>query len=286
MDKDLINFPLVTIAIPIYNAEKYLKFAIQSVINQTYQNWELLLMEDGSTDKSTEIAMKYSLIDSRIKYISDGINKGLVYRLNQSVSIAQGSLYARMDADDIMSIDRIKRQVDCFKNNKQLDVCGCSSMLIDEHNNIIGSQNMANVSDMFMHPTVMGKTEWFIHNKYDEAAIRIEDRDLWLRTCRNSIFFNLPEALLFYRAFGTPSSSQNIESNRRLRGLYKKYKRYNRNVFWCIKNCFATYIKDLIFNIIDFTGANGCKIYLRNRNPVPEKLALSKNDLDSAILSN
>ena len=80
----------VTIAIPIYNAESYLSFAIQSVVNQTYKNWELLLMEDGSTDSSVEIARLYAEKDERIRVIEDGVNRGLIYRLNESIKMANG----------------------------------------------------------------------------------------------------------------------------------------------------------------------------------------------------
>lgn len=76
---------LITIAIPIYNAEQYLAFAIQSVINQTYKDWELLLMCDGSTDNSTAIANEFAGKDERIKVVDDGMNRGLIYRLNQSI---------------------------------------------------------------------------------------------------------------------------------------------------------------------------------------------------------
>ena len=93
---------LVTIAIPVYNGESYLRDAIQSVVNQTFQDWELYLINDGSTDNSLAIMQEYALNDIRIKVIDDGQNKGLVTRLNQSIETAIGKYYARMDADDIM----------------------------------------------------------------------------------------------------------------------------------------------------------------------------------------
>ena len=111
MERDTKSAPLVTIAIPIYNAEKYLRYAIQSCINQTYQNWELLLMCDGSTDKSDEIATDLSLQDSRIVLINDHKNLGLPARLNETINMARGEFYVRMDADDIMAVDRVETQV-------------------------------------------------------------------------------------------------------------------------------------------------------------------------------
>ena len=107
----------VTIAIPFYNAEKYLAQAIDSVVWQTYHNWELLLIDDGSTDRSLEIAKEYVLKDKRIKIFSDGDNKNLGYRLNQIPNLVDTLYLARMDADDLMDADRLKIQLDYLKNN-------------------------------------------------------------------------------------------------------------------------------------------------------------------------
>lgn len=275
--------PLVTIAIPIFNAEKYLEYAIQSVINQTYSNWELLLMEDGSTDESASIAKRMAGNDSRIKYIADGKNRGLVYRLNQSVSLAQGQYYARMDADDIMAVKRIETQVEYLVENPTVDVLGSSAMLINENNDISGSQNMNGVKDFFIHPSVIGKTIWFQTHLYDKTAVRIEDKDLWLRTSRTSVFYNISEPLLFYRAFATVDLSQLLASNKRQRLLFKQYKRYNRPIIWGILNICKTYVKDVIFSLMFFFGAGRLYIKTRGRNAVPPEICLSEDDLLNSI---
>ena len=92
----------VTIAIPFYNSECFLADAIQSVVNQTYINWELLLMDDNGTDGSRKIAEKFAAKDKRIRLVSDNENHGLPSRLNESVELAKGEIYVRMDDDDIM----------------------------------------------------------------------------------------------------------------------------------------------------------------------------------------
>ena len=129
---------LVSIVIPVYNGEVYLRDAIQSVVNQTFQNWKLYLINDGSTDGSLVIMEEYALRDARIKVIDDGQNKGLVTRLNQSVEIAVGKYYARMDADDIMYITRIEEQVTFLESHPDVDVLGTSIMIIDNNNDIVG----------------------------------------------------------------------------------------------------------------------------------------------------
>ena len=110
------EYPLISIGIPFYNAEKYLKFAIQSVIAQSYQNWELILVDDGSSDNSLEIAQDFALKDARIRVICDGKNRKLPYRLNQLILESKGDFIARMDADDIMHPDRLLIQLTYLKN--------------------------------------------------------------------------------------------------------------------------------------------------------------------------
>ena len=152
MERDTKSTPLVTIAIPIYNAEKYLRYAIQSCINQTYQNWELLLMCDGSTDTSIGIMEEMAAYDSRIRVIYDDVNKGLVYRLNQSIKLAKGKYYARMDADDIMAVNRIEEEVNFLELHPMVDVVGTSMMMIDGDNHIMGS-SLQTTDSIFVHPS-------------------------------------------------------------------------------------------------------------------------------------
>ena len=277
------KLPLVTIAIPIYNAENYLGYAIQSVINQTYKDWELLLMEDGSTDSSIEIAQEYANRDSRISIIRDGMNKGLVARLNQSVSLAKGMYYARMDADDIMATSRIGQQVAYLKSHPNTDVLGSSTMLIDGDNHILGSRNMKDNTSSFIHPSVVGKTEWFKANPYSADAYRVEDKDLWYRTSQKSTFFNLELPLMFYRAFGSSTSVQTFKSNQRQRKLFRKYKQYGKSLAWCIKNTLMSYIKDIVFFIMPLFGGDKFFGIIRKRHPVPEELCLTEKDLLKSI---
>src|ERR1039458_2052600 len=98
------SFPLVSIGMPAFNCEKTLAVAIHSILNQTYSNWELLLMEDGSSDRTPEVAQSFS--DPRISVFADQSHKGLVPRLNQAVAMSRGKYFARMDADDVAYPER------------------------------------------------------------------------------------------------------------------------------------------------------------------------------------
>ncbi|CAD7811327.1 Putative glycosyltransferase EpsE [Chryseobacterium aquaeductus] len=217
--------PDVTVAIPFYNAEKYLEAAITSVLSQTFSDFTLLLIDDGSTDGSLQIAKKF-LIDKRVEVLSDGKNINLGNRLNQIPLITKTQYLARMDADDIMHPQRIEKQLEILKSHPDIDVLGSNAYSIDENNNVVGKrmsvtgQHPIPVST-FTHPTIIAKTEWFLKNPYDVFALRVEDSELWLRTKDIYNFKATPEALLFYREIG--------------KDYYKKYFKGWRGVFYVLK---------------------------------------------------
>ena len=121
-ENKLLENPLVSIALPVFNAEKTLAIAIRSIIYQTYSNWELFVIDDGSTDNSLLIAQSFK--DSRIVVISDGKNKGISSRLNQALTLCKGEYFARMDADDVSFPERIEYQVKYMSLNRNIDLLG------------------------------------------------------------------------------------------------------------------------------------------------------------------
>lgn len=278
-----LKAPFVTIAIPIYNAEPYLRDAIQSCINQTYKNWELLLICDGCTDNSIIIANEMAEKDSRICVIDDGNNMGLIYRLNQSVSLAKGEFYARMDADDIMYITRIEEQINFLLSHPEIDVVGTSIMTIDDKNNIIGSGYYEGGVRSFVHPSVTGKTMWFRRNPYAEWPLRAEDKELWLRTYANSQFYAIGKPLLFYREFGVPTFYKYFVSQKTLLKIYANYKSYGRNVLWCVKNITITIAKIVISAFLALIGKADLLVAFRQRPELPKDLWLTNDSLDASI---
>lgn len=232
---NILQEKLVSIGIPFYNSEKFLSDAIKSVIKQTYQNWELILMDDGSSDNSLKIARDLEKNDNRIKVISDGKNLGLPNRLNQLSKLSKGYYYARMDADDIMHPERISAQVKYLIANPSIDLLGSGLIAIDNENNITGLRkgsfldnvtlNMVMKMTWCVHPTITGKLEWFQNNPYDENLRRAQDYELWIRTVDNSKFVKLKEAYLFYREASTPSLAKYFQSTK-----------YSLNTFFKNKN--------------------------------------------------
>lgn len=199
----------VTIGLPFYNNAKTLKLAIESVLVQSYTNWELILINDGSTDGSDLIAKNYSKTHDNIRYFNDTINRGLIYRLNQIIDLTETQFLARMDADDVMFYDRIEKQVSFLTNNKDYDVVSSGAIIINQNNEITGMRDCFPLDNFtylnlfsksyIIHPSVIFRTNWIKLHRYSPDYIRAEDLELWCRTFYNLRLFRIEEPLLFYR---------------------------------------------------------------------------------------
>lgn len=193
--------PQITIGLPCYMAEKTLAQAIESVLNQTYEDFELLLVDDGSEDGTLEIARKYQ--DERIRIIADGEHRGIAARLNMMVREAQGRIFARMDADDVMYPTRLERQLEFLNQHPEGDVVGCAAIVMDEKGIPIGTRETGAYGykqvSRLLHPTIMGKTDWFRQNPYDERYSGCEDYELWLRVRGKATLLQMDEPLMYYR---------------------------------------------------------------------------------------
>jgi glycosyltransferase involved in cell wall biosynthesis len=260
------NKPLVTIGIPFHNEEKYLNKAILSIFNQTFTNWILILIDDGSTDNSLSIAKKY-LKDSRVKVLSDGLNKNLAYRLNELIDLCETKYLARMDADDIMHPDRIKIQLEILEKNPEIDVLGTNAYSIDKNDNIVGVRykisNECNVVESFIHPSIIAKTEWYKQNRYDENANRMQDVKLWLYTCDKSNFRKISIPLLFYREVDGCYAKKYRNG---IKVLYIFYKNETNKIFrkiWLNKMLFCLF-KSIIYSILNLFGMEN--VLLKRRN--------------------
>jgi len=277
-----MSIPLITIGIPFYNAEKYLDFAILSVINQTYKDWFLILVDDGSTDNSLAIAEKYKN-DSRIVIIHDGVNRGLVYRLNQINNICTTKYYARMDADDIMHVNRIEKQINYLESHPECDVVGSSAMIIDDKNHILRSAAMQGQHRTFMHPTVSGKSDWFKRNPYDPLFVRAEDHELWQRTYKQSIFYNMAEPLLFYREYGVQSVAKFLLSQKTNRKIFRKYRKQNMTMLSFINLYVGSYLKEALYVLFSIVGKTHVLINMRRRFRISDDLVATVDDLKQSI---
>ncbi|MHC5269463.1 glycosyltransferase family 2 protein [Enterococcus sp. LJL98] len=199
----------VTIIMSVFNNELYLEDAIKSVLNQSYSNFEFLITDDASSDRSRYILEKYKRKDKRIKLFFNHKNLGLTKNLNNMIDIAQGELIARMDGDDICFLDRLKKQVDILKK-EDVDIVFSGTMLIDHEGKELCEGwrpkklkkilKIIEIHNYIPHPTVMMKKDIMIKNKYNENYITGQDKELWGRLVEDKyIFHYIKEPLLYYR---------------------------------------------------------------------------------------
>jgi glycosyltransferase involved in cell wall biosynthesis len=206
--------------------------AIKSVIIQSYTNWELILLDDGSIDQSYKIAQELAAKDSRIKLLSDGENRGLIYRLNQIIEITQGDYIGRMDSDDMMMPDKLEKQMRILIENDTIDIIDTAAYTINEKDEPTGMRGTVDLSSwdnkkvlkkaLLFHPTVIAKTNWYKKNRYDQDFIRSEDFELWCRTFSSTNFFRIYEPLFLYRE-GKVNIKNYTASNRTHRKILRKY---------------------------------------------------------------
>lgn len=203
---------LITVAMPIYNAGPYLRLAVLSILYQSFQHWELLIIDDGSTDNSLDSIIDVD--DPRVRVLRDGHNRGLAVRLNEACDIARGRYVARMDQDDVSYSERLLVQFEMLENNPDIDVLATRAVLIDEQNHLKGLFPHASthaeicarpwLGFYFPHPTWMAKTTWLRKFRYaTPAAFLSEDYELLLRSYQYSQFRTTDVILLAYRKRST-----------------------------------------------------------------------------------
>ena len=209
MDKNLI--PKISIIIPCYNAENYLEKAVNSIVNQTYKNLEIICIDDGSNDRTKEILLELQQKDDRIIVVSNEQNLKLIQTLNKGIEISTGEYIARMDADDVASPEKFEKQLNyLLKNN--LDLCGTFAYLLYDNKlrkkfkTRITLNNNVKLSSLFdsplIHPTVLGVSNLFKEYGYNDSSNNylIEDYELWRRIIKLDYRIGiLPEYLFEYR---------------------------------------------------------------------------------------
>lgn len=259
----------ITIGIPFYNAEVYLADAIRSVFAQTYQDWELILIDDGSTDNSLAIAQ--SVDDPRVRVYSDGKNKKLASRLNELTQLATYEFIARMDADDFISPRRLEKQMEIFEKFPEKDLVSTGVFSITNDKELIGSRG-DNATDVLLedllykrvgivHAAILARKSWYQRNQYDTSLKIAQDYDLWLRSSKNDDLniFLLPEPLYYYREEGNTTVQKLSSAYKNERRMYKKYAggHYRRLLL-------KSYAKTFVVKSLSFIGK--LDILLNNRS--------------------
>ena len=200
--------PKISVILPIYNAQAFIADAVKSVLTQSVQDFELILIDDASSDRTSEILT--GMLDPRIRVIRHDANRGLVTSLNEGLRLASGNFIARMDHDDIALPDRFARQLALLEQHSSIGVVGTGYRLIDgvgalglSYRPLVTHEEISWAMSFLCplaHPTVMARRDLLIaHGGYNEYAAYAEDYDLWERLSRQVRFANLPEPLLLLR---------------------------------------------------------------------------------------
>ncbi|MGI9103755.1 MAG: glycosyltransferase family 2 protein [Terriglobales bacterium] len=201
--------PLVTIGLPVFSPGPFLRGALQSIFAQTFTDWELIVVDDGSTDFSWQMVQHLS--DPRVRAFRDGHHRGLAARLNQIIGLARAPFIARMDADDLCHPERIERQLAHLQAHSEIDTLSTGLAVLDRQGAVSGwrvappdhesiCRNPLRGFAM-VHASMLSRADWARRHPYREGNRRCEDWELLMQAHRDSRFANLPDCLYFYREY-------------------------------------------------------------------------------------
>jgi glycosyltransferase involved in cell wall biosynthesis len=228
--------PRVSVVLPVYNGEPFLADALDSILKQSFRDFELIAIDDGSRDATGEMLDRLALIDSRVSVLHQ-TNAGMVRALNRGLELARGDFIARMDHDDLAHPERFARQVAFLDAQPDIAVVGCAVTLIDEKGKRIREVEYPRTSEAvaafletgapLAHPTVMMRRAAVLAvGGYREAYRHAEDYDLWLRIAERYRIANLPNRLLLYRQHAAKQSA-----------TYAVEQRFATRIAWFAARC-------------------------------------------------
>ena len=211
---------LITVLMSVYNDELYLEAAIESILNQTYQDFEFLIFDDASSDMSLEILQRYAEKDPRIKLVVNQVNRGLGFNLAQGVRLAQSPWIARMDADDVAFSNRLELQVKYVQANPDVAIVGGCAIDIDKDGKFVSERRVPSQNQQiqkliwtnpFIHGTVLFHKDSITKvGSYSTSLAKRQDYDLWFRCAQAGFkFANLPQPLIKYRFTGNTLQRNN-----------------------------------------------------------------------------
>ena len=264
MEKNMNNKIIVSVVLPTYNRAHLLPRAIKSVLNQTFQDFELIIVDDGSTDNTKEVVENFQKKDNRIKYIRNEENLGIQKTLNKGIGMSEGKYIARIDDDDEwIDNNKLKNQVDFLELNQDHVLVGTGAVVVDSNgidlykfHNPINDENIRNIilgKNCFLHPSVVFKKESFLAvGGYDESSVvrHIEDYDLWLRLGMIGKMANLS----IYGIKLVKSEKQiSFKNNRKqLVGYFQIIKKYKEYYPGYLRALLRSYVRLLLYGYLNF----------------------------------
>ncbi len=217
--------PPVTVLLSVKDGSRFLSEAIESILGQTFTDFEFLIVNDGSTDASRQIASAYR--DRRLRIIDNPRTIGLAKSLNRGIELSTGRYIARMDCDDVSLPRRLERQFSFMEANPHVGACGTAAVVIDELGKRVTERPVATgkaltarpwLTSPIIHASAIMRREHLVDVRYDEQLTAAQDFDLWFRLARRSVIENLPEPLLKYRVH-----SRSVSQERKVEQLRNSY---------------------------------------------------------------
>jgi len=223
MDKEITTQALISVVLPVYNGAKFIANAIESILDQTYENFELIVINDGSKDNTLEILNSYAVKDDRIKIVSRQ-NKGLIETLNEGFSLAKGKYIARQDDDDISHPQRFEKQIAFMEKNEDYALCGTFYNVVTEDGEFIRKHFLPSSNEniqkylfdsCFGHGSVMIRKEMIQDMVwYNKDSLHVEDYDFFIRIAKKHKVYNIPEYLYDWCFRGESVSFENYKEQR------------------------------------------------------------------------
>ena len=211
--------PKVSVVMPVRDAATWLAAAVESILGQTLKEFELIIIDDGSTDRSPEIAAALSRSEDRVRFIAEPHSLGLVRTLNKAITLSHAPLIARLDADDVALPERLALQLGCFDRKPSLVLLGSWAERMNQHGRSTG--RVRPVADPQRLGAILAERNPFVHSSvmmradavkavggYRAAFLGAEDYDLWLRLAERGAIANLPQPLVRYRVHAGGVSAQ------------------------------------------------------------------------------
>jgi len=291
----------VSIGIPFYNPGEVFRDAIHSVLSQSFKDFELILLDDGSSDNSLSIAESFE--DERIRVISDGKNLGLPARLNQLITLSQGEFIARMDADDLINKDKILAQIQLMELHPEIDLVSTGICSITNNNDVIGyrtpsmtiAKDLKTVDVIFgkseiTHATILVRKSWYLRNKYNEKARLMEDYQLWVDAAIKDDLkvAYIPSPLYFYREESSVTLKKAIKAYVNVLKIvmqrYFKYLSFSEK----LKIVTLTFAKISFVSIANIAQCSDKLLALRNKSTdqKPELLKELQEEVNSLLFEN
>lgn len=252
--------PRVSIIMGVYNLKSYqeIKITVDSILAQTYSDWELIICDDGSTNDTRDILKKIEKLDSRIKIVGYESNRGLSTALNTCINCSKGELIARQDAEDISYPNRLQKEIDFLDEHPEYDVVGCNAKLYDHENGRWGDYKTKEIPQIrdflwttqFLHPTVVFRRESLLKaGKYRVAkeTKRCQDYDLFMRMYSMGMKgYNLQEIMMDY--YQKDGHQKELTWRKRYQEAVLRYKGFKQ--LGLMPGAFPYVVKPLVIKLI------------------------------------